>query len=98
VPIETFVIFLALGACALAVWIQARFPNVGPDGFRRVFVHILAAALVIQFPLADAMRFVLSTGGFTLAAIGIALPALTYLFLSSLWLLREAQRLLPGVR
>jgi hypothetical protein len=89
VPISTFVTFLALGAGALALWIQVRFPRLAPSDWRVVFAHLLASVLVIENE---------NAGTFTLAAVGIALPAITYLFLSSLWLLRCAQQLLPGAR
>lgn len=101
VPVSTFVTFLALGAGALALWIEVRFPRLAPADWRRVFAHLLASTLVIQFPMVSVMHLLLHydiRGTFVLAAVGIALPGITYLFLSSLWLLRLAQRLLPGVR
>jgi hypothetical protein len=101
VAISTFVTFLALGAGALALWVQVRFPRLAPSDWRAVFGHLLASVLVIEFPMVRVMQMVLeneNSGTFTLAAVGIALPAITYLFLSSLWLLRCAQQLLPGAR
>jgi hypothetical protein len=101
VAVSTFVTFLALGAGALALWIEVRFPRLAPADWRRVFAHLLASTLLIEFPLVSAMHLVLEIdirGAFVLAAVGIALPGITYLFLSSIWVLRLAQRLLPGVR
>jgi hypothetical protein len=101
VSVSTFVTFLALGAGLLALWIEVRFPKLAPPGWRRVFAHLLVSALVVQFPMVSGMQLLLANDGaswFALAAIGVALPAITYLFLSSLWLLRLAQQLLPGVR
>jgi hypothetical protein len=101
VPISTFVTFLALGAGALALWVQARFPRLAPSDWRAVFGHLLASVLVIEFPMVRGMQLVLeneNSATFTLAAVGIALPAITYLLLSSLWLMRCAQQLLPGAR
>ena len=101
VSVSTFVTFLALGAGALALWVEARFPRLAPADWRRVFAHLVASALVIQFPMVSGMQLLLANDGaawFALAAVGIALPAITYLFLSSIWVLRLAQRLLPGVR
>jgi hypothetical protein len=101
VSVSTFVTFLALGAGALALWVEVRFPKLGPSDWRRVFAHLVASALVVQFPMVTGMQLLLANDGaswFALASVGVALPAITYLFLSSLWLLRLAQRLLPGLR
>jgi hypothetical protein len=80
---------------------ELRFPKLAPADWRRVFAHLLVSALIIQFPMLNGMQLLLANDGgswFALAAVGIALPAIAYLFLSSIWVLRLAQRLLPGVR
>ncbi len=99
--VSTFVTFLALAAGALALRFELRFPKLAPADWRRVFAHLLVSALIIQFPMLSGMQLLLANDGrswFALAAVGIALPAIAYLFLSSIWVLRLAQRLLPGVR
>lgn len=85
--------FLALGAALLALWVAVRFPKLGPRTLIGALFH-LAAALVAGMPVAPVMGRIVSTGfpfsGFV-AVFGVALPALTYMFLAAAWLIRTAQ-------
>ncbi len=101
VSVQAFVVVLALAAAVLALWVDARFPRLGGGAWQRVFVHLLAALLFIHLVMPGLANAVLASGApaaFALTAIGITLPAITYLFLSSVWLLKLAQRALAGPR
>jgi hypothetical protein len=101
VSVPAFVLCLALGAGALALWVDVRFPGRVKRSWKVVFCHLIAAGLVIQLVMPEAGTFVRDSGtaaSYPLAAVGVALPALTYLFLASLWVLKLAQQLLPGQR
>src|SRR5439155_25340698 len=87
---ETFLLVFVVGSAALAIWVAACVPAIAPRSLRVATAH-LVAALVLSFALAPALRLVpgLPSRLSVLAALfGIALPALTYMLLSGLWLLK----------
>jgi hypothetical protein len=87
---ETFLLVFVLGAATLALWAAVRLPGLAPRSFRAATAHMVAA-LLLSFALAPALRLVpgLPARLSVLAALfGIALPALTYMFLSGVWFLK----------
>lgn len=96
---SAFVLCLALGAGALALWVDVRFPGRVERSWKLVFCHLIAAGLVIHLLMPEVGTFVRDSGtpgSYALTAVGVALPALTYLFLASLWVLKLVQRQLPS--
>ena len=88
--VNSFVIVLCLGAALLAMWIVARLPKIGPASLPRALAHVLAAVL-LGLVTGPAMRELASLplpGSSFVITFGIALPALTYMFLATVWLLR----------
>ena len=89
---------LTLGAGALALWIGVRFPGRGPQRLAAIALHLalslvaVQAAPVVMRMLIDA-RESASVG--VLALLGVFLPALVYVFLSALWLMRRVQLAIP---
>ena len=90
---ETFLFFLVIGAATLAFWVAARFPRFGPSNLNAAFMHVLLT-FGVGFALAPTMGLVEGAGAFV-AVFGVALPALTYMFLAGIWLLRAAQASFP---
>jgi hypothetical protein len=89
---STMVLFFALGGGALALWIDARFPKLAPEGLRRVFFHLLAAMVFAQLALPPIMKLVKGSEIATFAGLfGAALPALIYCFLVSIWVIKTLQ-------
>ena len=86
---ETFLLFLVIGAALLACWVAFRFPRLGPAPLVSAFLHV-AATFCVGFALAPMMSLATGAGVF-LAVFAVALPALTYMFLAGIWLLRTAQ-------
>ena len=88
--VNSFVIVLCLGAALLAMWIVARLPKIGPASLPRALAHVLAAVL-LGLVTGPAMRELASLplpGSSFVITFGIALPALTYMFHATVWLLR----------
>jgi|SRR6186997_1341673 len=88
--VDSFVIVLCLGAALIALWIVARLPKMGPASLVRALGHVFVAVLV-GMGTGPAIQAIadLSLPGITyIVTFGIALPALTYMFLASAWLLR----------
>jgi len=82
-----FIVALILGAAALGFWTDARFPGLEPSSITVRLVNAgLASFAVVLVPVPQ------SPGTLQLlAVIGLFLPALSYAFLTGIWLLRTLQ-------
>jgi len=86
-----FLAALAIGSALIAFWAAIRFPERGPDGFVRAFLHV-----VLSFGVgwAAANLFVVVVGFGKEAAFAaifaVVLPALVYAFLAGAWFLKLA--------
>ena len=87
---DTFVLVLCLGAALLALWIVARLPKIGPASLSRALIHVAAAVLIglVTGPAIRAIAELSVPGAAFVGTFGVALPALTYMFLAAAWLLR----------
>jgi hypothetical protein len=96
-----FVIALTVGAALLAVWTSFRFPRIAPETLRGALVHVAVALLAGWFLVPAAVTSVVdwvSPTGPLVATLLFVLPALTYLFLATLWAMRMLQELMQGAR
>ena len=96
---QIFVLVLAVGAGVLAVWIDARFPKLGPESMQGVLLHTVAAMIALRV-VATTIGALIS-GPFPMpiaAVLGIALPGLMYAFLSGVWAIRLFQGAYAGTR
>ena len=95
----TYAVVFVLGAGALALWFDQRFPGRTPTGMLALAVHAVAAFVFV--------RLLPGTGGRILDAIGapapelanlfaFVLPAVVYFFVVAVWMIRFAQGLLHG--
>jgi hypothetical protein len=91
--VHQFLMVLTVGAGLIALWINARFPKLAPDGIRTAIIHVGAAILVGQVLLPGLTDAV--PGNPVLRALVITfvlgLPALVYSLLASIWVIRIAQ-------
>jgi hypothetical protein len=100
VSIATFVLVLCVGAALLALWLVVRFPELGPREITWALLHVAISVVVLQLLThtigvvgragVPAARFV--------AAFGIVLPGLMYMFVAAAWLMRAAAGRLQGPR
>jgi undecaprenyl pyrophosphate phosphatase UppP len=73
-----------VGAALLALWIDARFPNLAPASFPTRFIAAVVAAFLLHIsPLSHA-----STGAAYASLFGAMLPAFVGAFLTAAWLMR----------
>ena len=88
--VDTFVIVLCLGAALLALWIVVRLPKIGPASLTRALIHVGAAVLIglVTGPAIRGIAELSVPGAAFIGTFGVALPALTYMFLTAAWLLR----------
>jgi|SRR5262245_17428450 len=93
--VTQFLVALALGAGAIALWINHRFPSLAPGRMVIAFVHV-GVAMVIGMALVPAIdAFVEGNVSPLMRAILITfvvgLPALVYALLTSIWVIVIAQ-------
>jgi hypothetical protein len=96
----SFVFVLAIGAAAIALWIAVRLPRFGPANLPRALLHVLLS-VVVASAMTRAIAAVVGVwvpAGEFVAVFGIALPALTYMFLSAAWLMRAMRDFLQHPR
>lgn len=90
---------LIVAAAALALWTYVRLAARAPLGWWSIAGHLLLSVVVAYTLVPSAMNVLLGmerTAAGVLAVVGVALPALTYMFLASLWLLAVLGRLLQS--
>jgi hypothetical protein len=98
--VNAFVALLCVGAAALALWIAVCLPDFGPRELQQALLHVLAS-VVVGSVIAPGIREITSIGVPAPAYVGtfgIALPALTYMFLAAAWLMRVMRDLFQGAR
>jgi hypothetical protein len=94
----TFVLFLCTGSALIALWLVARFPDLGPGDITKALLHVAISAVVLQL-LVPAIHLVGSTGlpgAQFVVSFGIVLPGLTYVFVAAGWLIRASAGRLHG--
>lgn len=87
-------LLIGVGAGAIALWIDCRFPRLAPEEILRGLLHVglsialgfaVAPALDVLFA-ADDPRIVL------LGVFGVAFPSIVYCLLAAIWFIKLAQR------
>jgi hypothetical protein len=98
--VHTFLFCLAVGAGAIALWVDFRLPKLMPWSMRRLLVHIVLAIAVVYL-VGPAMTFVTSSelpGAGLAAVFVVGFPVLVYEFLVGVWMIRLAQATGAGFR
>jgi hypothetical protein len=89
---ELFVVALAVGAGALALWADVRVPRLQPKELRGVLLHTFIAFAVLHVVAGWIGAPASGTLAVAMAALlGIALPAIVYAFLAGIWAIRMFQ-------
>jgi len=89
---------IGLGAGAIALWIDVRFPQLAPQEMAKAVLHA-AASLAVGYATSPAIRALVAYEDqrLTLLAIfGLAFPSILYCLLAGIWVIRLAQRSLSG--
>jgi hypothetical protein len=92
---DAFLLCFLAGSALLAAWVAVRFPRLGPASLTWAFFHI-GLTFGVGLVLGPAMAFVAGAGLALLAVFAVGLPAVTYMFLAGIWLLRVTQSSLPS--
>ena len=88
-------ILIALGAAAIAVWVDVRFPRLAPAGIQpRFILHVIACGIVLKLLVPSGLAVTAGVGTVSatlLGVFGIAFPGLVYSFLVTVWILKLVQ-------
>lgn len=98
--ISTFIICLAIGAGAVAMWINLRFPKLMPWSMKRLLAHLVVAFLCV-YAVSPGITMIVDTGIPAARLVGvfaIGFPGLVYNFLVCVWMIRLAQSAGGGFR
>jgi hypothetical protein len=99
VNVGLVVMLIAVGAAAIALWIDVRFPGIAPRNARGILIHAVLAVAAGQLLARVTLGFVteLESAVLTLVGVfGVAFPAIVYALLVGVWTIRNAQSFLGG--
>ena len=92
-----FLVLLGVGGAAIAFWIDARYPKLGPREYQVAFLHVITAVFVATLVVPPALavtRSLPSQQATVLAIVLIGLAALVYAFLAGVWIVRVTHGLI----
>jgi hypothetical protein len=95
VSVNAFIAASGIGAALIALWIEVRFPKLGPDRIAWGLFHLLCASIVAQMLVPVAIDAVWNK---LLGVFLVAIPSLIYLFLTAIWIMKIARDALGGAR
>jgi Fe2+ transport system protein B len=92
------IVAFAIGAAAIAVWIELRFPNLSPKSPGYAFLHIVGAYVACNLtPLGMSLTAGRGTIPSMMAGLFlVAFPVILYVWLSLLWLTKLITSELKG--
>lgn len=89
---------IGVGAGAIALWIDVRFPRLAPDDMAKALLQV-AASIALGYAISPAMQALLAYEDPRLTMLGIfglGFPSIVYCLLAGLWMIKLAQRALGG--
>jgi hypothetical protein len=96
--VQVFGILFLLGAGAIALWLDARFPQFAPANLRRALWRTLIALAASQLVFPPVWEATLAQSPVLVAIFTVAFPCLTWILLSTIWSIRHLQATMRGVR
>ena len=91
--VNAFIAATGVAAAALALWIEVRFPKLGPERVLSGLFHLLVASLAAHVVVPAALD---STTNKVVGVFAFALPALIYVFLTAIWIMKLARSAMGG--
>jgi hypothetical protein len=89
---------IGIGAGAIALWVDVRFPQLAPEEMAKVMLHVVAS-MALGYAVSPAFQALAAYDDprLTLVAVfGLAFPAIVYCLLAGVWMIKLAQRSLSG--
>ena len=91
-------VFFGLGAGAIALWIDARFPRLAPQDLPKALLHVIAST-AIGYGSGHAMQTLFASEEprvIFAAAFGLGFPSIVYCLLAGVWVIKVTQRAMSG--
>jgi hypothetical protein len=88
-----FALLLFVAALALALWFDVRLGGKGPSSLSQIVLHAIGGIVLLR--AASHMVGVADGRALMIVLFAILLPALIYVFLTSLWVLKMVRDVLP---
>lgn len=91
-------VLVSLGAGAIALWIDARFPRLAPLDLIRAMLHV-AASLAVAYAAGPAMQMLTTSDDdrvVLLGVFGLGFPSIVYCLLAGVWMIKLAHRTFSG--
>jgi hypothetical protein len=92
------VVLIGLGAGAIALWIDVRFPRLAPRELVTAVLNV-AASVAVVYGSSPVMQMLTSSDDPRVVLLGvfaIGFPSVVYCLLAGIWLIKVAQRMLSG--
>ncbi len=89
--IQAFGVLFLLGASGVALWVEARFPEIAPANLGRALLRTLIAIGVSQVVFPPVWEAALARSPVLVAVFSLAFPVLTWVLLSTIWSIRQLQ-------
>jgi len=90
--VHAYIIAFAVGAAAIAAWIDTRFPKLAPTHLRLALAHVIGACVIANLVMATGL---IGAGEspmrMTSGLLLVALPILVYEFLAGVWTIKVLQ-------
>jgi hypothetical protein len=91
VNVQVFGVLFLTGASAVALWVDARFPEIAPPNLRRALLRTLIALAISQIVFPPAWEAALARSPVLVAVFSVAFPCLTLVLLCAIWSIRQLQ-------
>jgi hypothetical protein len=89
---------IGLGAGAIALWIDVRFPRLAPQELATVVLNV-AASVAVVYATGPVIQMLSASDDARVVMLGvfaIAFPSVVYCLLAGIWMIKLAQRMLSG--
>jgi hypothetical protein len=80
-----------LACAAIALWLDARFPEIAPPNLTRALLRTIIALAVSQIVFPPVWEAALARSPVLVAIFAVAFPCLTWVLLSAIWSIRQLQ-------
>ena len=90
--VQAYIIVFAVGAAAIAAWIDWRFPKLAPTHLRLALAHVVGACVIANLAIGAGL---IGAGGsparMSTGLLLVGLPILVYEFLAGVWTIKVLQ-------
>ena len=89
---QAYIIVFAVGAAAIAAWIDWRFPKLAPPHLKLALAHVVGACVIANVVMGTGL---IGVGGsparMSTGLLLVGLPILVYEFLAGVWTMKVLQ-------